>query len=690
LTHSCVTRAMKNARHLQATAPQLLPKQEPAEGFRSRIPDKILAGLHTPLPPAELNRISGLAAALQKHPAPKPRAAASEPLFNGTIVFAQVAFRTSKGFVSLKPADLATAMDFTRLAVVPISAYASQYGPNRLEVAPQAVPFNADAGGGRYNDQTLQGWVNAIVAQQNLPADSCVVILNPPGVVNTDADPSQGVGGYHGIANVPYCFVNVMGPGLTVKDEANLYALSLSHEVAEMAVDPRADSVNPEVCDPCVPGDAVLLGDDKPISEYAIGDHVVGLSGLQEISRTFVRPYQGSLVQIKALGMLPICVTPNHPLLVVGGKSRGAMVKYRGLDWKVAGRVRPKVRFKDGDYVIMPRLPGNLSPREVSLLPYIRMHQATLKQTGREAKPIRYSHAEVFPINEATAWMLGLYVAEGCPNSARGTVAFALHASETDLVDRLRAVAEQLGHKVWTSPLPGEKAVVAHIASVILCRFLPEVCGKGASYKRMPDFLLYHTDEEILRAFLDGYMAGDGSKERTTHGYEVSSFTTVSKTLALQLQLAFGRLGIFVSLRLKRPSQSGVIQGRRVDLKETYCGQWCSDSRAVRRKRLHPMGAGQAFYLPVKSVTTVPYSGSVHNLETKDHTYLVSNAATHNCGPNCQEVWIDYFDTSGHYIQTSQAFPPPFDYAFFINAVVQPGAATECPAPGATCNYAPP
>ena len=690
MTRLCVTRAMKNARHLQATAPHLLPKQEPAEGFGSHIPAKLLAGLHTPPPPAELNLVNGLAAALQKHPAPKPRAAASEPLFNGALVFAQVTFRTSKGFVSLKPSDLATAMDFTRLAVIPISAYAAQYGPNRLEVAPQAVPFNADAGNGSYNDQTLQGWVNAIVAQHSLPADTCVVVLNPAGVVNTDADPSQGVGGYHGMAKVPYAFVNVMGSGLTVKDEANVYALALSHEIAEMVVDPRADLGNPEVCDPCVPGDVILLGDDKPISEYSAGEHVVGFSGLQEISRTFVRAYQGSLVHVKALGMLPICVTPNHPLLVVGGWSHNATVKYRGLDWKQAGRVRPKIRFQDGDYVVMPRLRGNVSSSEVSLLPFIDKHRATLQQTGQGACPERYPHEEVFPITRDTAWMLGLYVAEGFANPAQRSVGFALHATQTELVDRLRSVADRLGHRLWVRPIPGEQAVTAHIASVILCRFLPDACGKRAPNKRVPDFILYHTDEEILRAFLDGYMAGDGSRERTQRGYEVSSFTTVSRTLALQLQLAFGRLGTFVSLRVKRPAQSGIIQGRRVVMREAYRGLWCSDPRALRRKRLHRMGDGQAFYLPVKSVTTVPYSGSVHNLETKDHTYLVSNAVTHNCGPNCQTVWIDYFNNAGGYIQTSQDFPPPFDYAFFINAVVQPRAATQCPAPGSTCNYAPP
>ena len=71
--------------------------------------------------------------------------------------------------------------------------------------------------------------------------------------MNTDADPTQGVGGYHGLASVPYCFVNAMGSGFTISDPQNLYALALSHEIAEMVVDPRANLANPEVCDPCGP-----------------------------------------------------------------------------------------------------------------------------------------------------------------------------------------------------------------------------------------------------------------------------------------------------------------------------------------------------------------------------------------------------------------------------------------------------
>ena len=253
MAYLCGTRAMKNARHLQANAPHILPKAEPPEGFGSRVPRELLARLHTPVAARDLDRVPGLAAALARTPVPRPRVAAAAPLFSGTLVFAAVTFRTSGGTVAVPAADLAVATDFARLAAVPIADYATQYGPNGLAVAAKAVPFAASVPSGRYNDQILQGWVNSIVAANKLPANTCIVLLNPQGVVNTDADPSQGVGGYHGFANVPYCFVNVSGTGLTVKDEANVYALALSHEIAEMDVDPRADLGNPEICDGCGP-----------------------------------------------------------------------------------------------------------------------------------------------------------------------------------------------------------------------------------------------------------------------------------------------------------------------------------------------------------------------------------------------------------------------------------------------------
>jgi hypothetical protein len=62
------------------------------------------------------------------------------------------------------------------------------------------------------------------------------------------------------------------------------------------------------------------------------------------------------------------------------------------------------------------------------------------------------------------------------------------------------------------------------------------------------------------------------------------------------------------------------------------------------------------------------------------------------CGPNCQTVWLDYFGGAGNaYIQTSQSLPPGFAYTFFINAIAQPSAVSQCPpTSSASCAYAPP
>ena len=80
-----------------------------------------------------------------------------------------------------------------------------------------------------------------------------MILLNPPGLTNTDAREQNGTGvlGYHGFAQIPYAFVNLLGTGFQLGDPSDLFAEALSHEIAEMTVDPRADDSNPEVCDGC-------------------------------------------------------------------------------------------------------------------------------------------------------------------------------------------------------------------------------------------------------------------------------------------------------------------------------------------------------------------------------------------------------------------------------------------------------
>ncbi|MCI4324561.1 MAG: hypothetical protein L3K00_01555 [Thermoplasmata archaeon] len=239
---SCATRALKVARHLQRTRPDIVPAVEPLSGFAN-----VLEGSDP-----SMRYLLRDALAPGKVPAAGPSAIA--PLFQGSLTFVHLTVQAGGKQLALSPTDLATAMKFAGGALGPISRYASQYGPNSLGVAESPVELPVSVPKGVYNDSTVQGWVDGVMDASPFPASvGAVVVLNPPGPVNTDADASRGVLGYHGLAKVPYVFVNVLGANLTVPDAADLYALALSHEIAEMTVDPSANLANPEVCDPCGP-----------------------------------------------------------------------------------------------------------------------------------------------------------------------------------------------------------------------------------------------------------------------------------------------------------------------------------------------------------------------------------------------------------------------------------------------------
>lgn len=183
-------------------------------------------------------------------PSAPPQAPA---VFQGTVFLAPLKLDGPGGPWQLSPADVATVLSYLESAAAPVAAYAMQYGPVRLAVSPKVLELTAQVAKPEYSDQDLQTWVNGVAIRGSLPADSAVMVLNPPGVVNRDAKETGGVGvlGYHGLARLPYGFVNALGSGFTAEDAQDLYAEALSHELAELVVDPRADGSQPEVCDGC-------------------------------------------------------------------------------------------------------------------------------------------------------------------------------------------------------------------------------------------------------------------------------------------------------------------------------------------------------------------------------------------------------------------------------------------------------
>jgi hypothetical protein len=197
-----------------------------------------------------------IAKKMRTAPVPPPSRAFSlfgDSPFKGTLHFVQLTLfvEADHSTHSVSIPDIQTAIQYTKLAAKPLAAYCAQYGANRIDVSEDILQFGP-AIVAHYNDDDVQSWVNQIISSNHLPKDSsCIVVLNPREVLNTDADLNQGILGYHDKADAPYLFANVLGTGLTVQDRANFYADTLSHEIAEMVCDPDVSWFNHEVCDGC-------------------------------------------------------------------------------------------------------------------------------------------------------------------------------------------------------------------------------------------------------------------------------------------------------------------------------------------------------------------------------------------------------------------------------------------------------
>ena len=205
---------------------------------------------------------------------------------------------------SVSLADTQTAASYAALAVVPIQRYASQYGPNSVGVSPVVIPFNASLAGNSFTDGDLQGWVEQIAktARDNGVNNPCVVVLHDRSGT-TGPTAVDGRNSYHSVTGdgTPYCFCLVFGQNLSVADNNHtfgtrvndkVYAHMLSHEIAEMVVDPQADLGNPEVCDACAGncgGDLFDLFDQNGVYMGGTADTTT-VSGFSFFINSIVRP----------------------------------------------------------------------------------------------------------------------------------------------------------------------------------------------------------------------------------------------------------------------------------------------------------------------------------------------------------------------------------------------------------------
>jgi pyruvate formate lyase activating enzyme len=233
------------------------------------------------------------------------------------------------------------------------------------------------------------------------------------------------------------------------------------------------------------------------------------------------------------------------------------------------------------------------------------------------------------------AWLLGFYCAEGSvtphpqrPNSYQ--LVFSCGHHEQHLVQHTaRLLAQVLGARSVITPR--RTTVTVDCRSTSTARFFEALCGRGAHNKRVPPQIML-SREPVIRAFLDGYFAGDGYFADT---HVVGN--SVSRDLALGLYELGLHLDLLPTFFVHQPAAAKLPEGRQVSQSTTYIVKFKRDRFEARAHtataRTSWRDAGECFLVPVRSAERIPYEGTVYNLEIddQDHSYLVPFLAVANC-----------------------------------------------------------
>jgi deoxycytidine triphosphate deaminase/intein/homing endonuclease len=149
------------------------------------------------------------------------------------------------------------------------------------------------------------------------------------------------------------------------------------------------------------------------------------------------------------------------------------------------------------------------------------------------------------PVDEDLAWLLGLYVAEGSHRPQQVTWSNTNQA----ILDRVQSTLTKLGLPVYRS----QGSITC--ASTLLSMFMGWIgVGDGAYHKRIPPAVFGWSDE-LVRSFLEGFVDGDGSWERTR-----ISLWTCSEGLVADFLSLLPRLGMRASASERRRGTGRLFQ----------------------------------------------------------------------------------------------------------------------------------
>lgn len=425
--------------------------------------------------------------------------------------------------------------------------------------------------------------------------------------------------------------------------------------------------------------DSVSRVDRRPDAEIAYPEDLraVAASGtLRRVRGVFKHTYRGQLAVIRPYYLPELRCTPDHrlyatddaagaPELVraeqlttrhylaiprrysfsstqtvnVARELGSHQITYR-VRWKLPAAVRQEISEATARGETSRGIGARLG-KDASYIRHVRSKMARRRaqdaRTGGalvEGGLVRFpnEHRPGIPLSvtldERLARLLGYYCAEGSvcgqkkrPNSH--VLNFSFSHAETHLVAEVsRLLQECLGVKASSAKRSTTLAVVANKSSAAL--LFKSLAGGRSLEKHVPR-MLFDAHREIVRAFLDAYVTGDG--HRYANGKV--SVTTVSRQLAHDIAWLALKLGHLPSVYDTAVPEDGFIQKRAVKrAPHQYTVVWYEGGTVKR----HAIETENFYLVPLRGVSFVEYEGDVYNMEVEEeHDYLAGFFAVSNC-----------------------------------------------------------
>jgi len=374
----------------------------------------------------------------------------------------------------------------------------------------------------------------------------------------------------------------------------------------------------------CVKGDTIIAGDYKPIANLKAGDNVFGKTTSEKVVSPIQNVFKGDMLSIKGCGLLPVEVTPEHPILISRLKVTSKGRQYLPPEWIPAKDLQEKSM-----YMCVPIMQGTNNITQLDLTAYAKR----LTHPNWKGQIPHHTKLHTLEVTKETAQIIGLYVAEGSRMSNKaGGLQFSLNKNETYLISTVLKWGRSLGYsaKVYFK----DNTAKVCIPSTVLGFAFSDWFGCGSKNKKLPDWILEHSDLTIIKAVLDGMIAGDGSVDH--NGRLI--YGTSSKILAMQMQLLIARLGEFAQLRVEHRKERK-LKAAILPPQILYSVDWGTPKITERNLMGKTIKSYQNRWrkldnyiiTPIINITKYPYAGTVYNITTTDHSYLVSNAVVHNC-----------------------------------------------------------